>query len=230
MSIVFAIFSTTGGVGVSSIAAYLAYILAEESEVAVVDMIPDFGSLSDFLGFPERAAPAKFPLIFGPESQVLNELSLPRRSHLKLFSMPSSTVSQTLDWKAFFASARKSFNYIILDLPHTYLAPELSVGLDQADQILAVGEFHWATINNLKAFFESCDEHLSSKCKVVITRSEWLPQDVLDECRQNLGQPEFAELPYDSALDGVRKLNEHSPFWAAMKKLALKLQPEVKAP
>jgi MinD-like ATPase involved in chromosome partitioning or flagellar assembly len=229
MSNVFAIFSTTGGVGVSTIAAHLAYMLAIENETAVVDMIPDFGSLNDFLGFTPKSSAGKFPLLFGPDSPALVELSLPKRPQLKILAMPPSAVAQVIDWKAFFASSRKTFTCVVLDLPHTFLAPELSVGLAQADQILAIGEYHWATVQSLKAFVDNCDQNIARKCKFIMNRSEWLPQDVLSECRQILSQPIFAELPYDPLLDGVRKLKETSVFAQEVRKLALTLQPEVKS-
>ena len=226
MGSVIAIFSPTGGVGVSTVACHLAQQLSPTSETALVDMVYDFGSQTDFLGFTPRSTSGKFPLLFGPDSPVLSELCLPRRQQLKLFVLPPAAVSQALDWTAFFTSSRKTFNYTILDLPHTFLAPELSVGLAQAEQILVIGEYHWATINSLRAFFDGCDENIAGKCKVVINRSEWLPEDVLSECLNDLNKPIFAELPYDSKLDGTRKLNEHSIFWGALKKLCLNLLPE----
>lgn len=228
MGLVFGIFSTTGGVGVSTVAAHLAYMLGSEAETALVDMIPDFGSQTDFLSFTPKLSSNKFPMLFGPGSPVLSEVSLPREPELKLFVIPSSRSDQSVDWKAFFASSRKTFLCTVLDLPHTFLAPELFIGLAQADHILVIGEYHWATVQNLRSFFENCDEQISKKCKVIMNRSEWLPEDVLSECRQDLAKDIFAELPYDPSLDGVRKLREHSVFWAELRKLVGKLKDEAK--
>jgi MinD superfamily P-loop ATPase len=89
-----------------------------------------------------------------------------------------------------------------------------------------VGEYHWATIQGLKAFFDGCDVNLADKCNVIINRSEWLPQDVIDECRQNLGREIYAEIPYDPPLEASRKIRENSAFAKAMKKMAAGLIPE----
>jgi len=226
MGTVFAIFSPTGGVGVSTIAAHLAYFLSETRETGILDMIPDFGSITDILSFCPKPSSNKFPLIFEASTPILSELTHPKRGHLKVFVMPPSLMAQQIDWKAFIASARKSFAYTILDLPHTYLAPELTVGLTYADQIFCVGEYHWATIQSLKAFFDGCDINLSEKCKVIINRSEWLPQEVIDECRLNLGREVYAEIPYDPPLEAARKIRENSAFGKAMKRMAAGLIPE----
>src|SRR6185369_6031747 len=94
MGKVIAVFSTTGGVGVSTVAAYLAYILAGENETAVVDMVPDFGCVGDYYGFSPKLTSGKFPVLFGRDSSnLLQELALPRRSKLKLFVMPPAAVS-----------------------------------------------------------------------------------------------------------------------------------------
>ncbi|MBX9722999.1 MAG: hypothetical protein K2X81_16470 [Candidatus Obscuribacterales bacterium] len=229
MSKIIAVFSPSGGVGVSTIASHLAYHLAADNETALVDMVLDFGSQSDFLKFNPELSAEKVPFFFKKDSAFLEKLSLPSHRKLKLFSAPSSAVSQQFDWKLLLSSCKDSFQNIVLDLPHTFLAPELTIGLEQADVILLVSEYAWASVLNTKQFLENSHEGLSSKCQVVFNKYVWMPQSVVDECHQNIKDKVVGDLPYQPEMDGVRKVVEHGQIWNDTKKLCQRLGLGVKA-
>lgn len=219
-----AIFSPVGGIGVSTIAADLAYILAEKFETAVVDMNPDFGSVGAIVDCEPEIFQNKYPVIFGAESAFIKEISHPKRKHLKVFSTPPSAVAANVDWKTLLSNCHRTFAYTICDLPHTFMAPELFIGFDAADMILLIAEYQWASILSVRSFLKNCHHEVSAKCRLVINKTSWLPQDVIAECKTGLGVPILAELPFDLPMSGATTLRASGAFWHRLDGISTILQ------
>lgn len=228
MNKVIAVFSPTGGIGVSTVAAHLAYQLANEAETAIVDMNPDFGSIGQILHFSPTLPQDKYPVAMRADSPFIKQLSHPQHSRLKFFPSPPSTVLDSIDWKNHVDNCRRLFQYTILDLPHTFLLQELFVGLELCDLIALVCEYKWASILNARYFLDSSHEGISSKIKIVMNKYEWLPKDVIAESIKNLGMSPISDLPLVPGLAGTHKIEIFSVFGGSLKSLTDKLKQELK--
>lgn len=210
----------------STIASNLAYILAEESETAILDLVLDFGSVSDFLNFTPRPRIDTIPSSGFGDPSFLTQLSLPKRKNLKVFAAPDSTAKQ-FDLKKLLDNCRRTFKYTVIDLPHALL-PDTVSALAAADLILAVSEYNWASILSMAVFLHDLDmsptglKSFAPKTKLVINKYEWLPQDVLDECKKNLKFPIEQQLPLDKTLLDERQL-AGSGFLKVLKKLTTQI-------
>ena len=226
MNKVIAVFSPTGGIGVSTVAAHLAYQFANNFETAIVDMNPDFGSIGQILNFSPELPQNKFPVAMRTDSPFLSSLSHPKHSRLKFFPSPPSTVLDSVDWKNHLDNCKRIFPYTVVDLPHTFLVQDLFIGLEFADSILLVTEYHWASILSAKNFLESCHEGLSKKVKVVMNKHQWLPADIVDECQRNLGRTPDSSLSLIPELKGVHKIQLLNAFGKGIKTLADSMRQE----
>ncbi len=222
MNKVIAVFSPAGGVGVSAIAAYLAYSFAQKSETAVLDMMPEFGSLSEYLDFNPTLPQDRLPLSFNIDSEVLNELSMPGCRRLKFFPSPPSTVSD-VDWKHHINNCRRSFAFTLIDLPHTFMAPELSIGLEQADLILLLCQYHWPVVQCVRNFLDSSHAEVKSKCRLIMNNVEVLTAEIKESCHSSLDQKPFFEIWQDAALEGKCEIKKNSRFAKAVNLLAKRL-------
>jgi pilus assembly protein CpaE len=142
---IIAIFSLRGGIGVSTIATNLAVSLSQlwGTESVLVDLALTAGQSALMLNLPLRNTWADLTKVEVNEidQDVLrttlrehpsgvNVLSAPRRAEeSELVEAPK--VKRTIEL------LQKSYDYIILDLPHHFSEIAL-VGLDQADEILLV--------------------------------------------------------------------------------------------
>lgn len=224
---IIAVYSPTGGCGVSTVASHLAYILAEKSETAILDLVLDFGSVSDIFQFAPEPRIDSIPSSM--DSFSLEQLSLPKRKKLKIFAAPDSNPKK-FDLKKLLSNCRRTFKYTLLDLPHT-LIPETLDSLVAADLIVAVGIYHWGPILSMATFLHDLDtksagiKPFTGRTKLVINKMDWLPNDVLAECKNNLNFPIEAELPQNKDLLHAHRLaNSYSDFSKAMSKLASKIE------
>ena len=208
---VIAVFSPIGGIGVSTIAVHLAYLLARKSESAIMDLVLDFGSVAEFLDFAPKYRVDQIPVdSITTASPVLSQLSFPRRQTLKVFAAPE-VLPQKFNLTELIRSCRRSFQYTVMDLPHTLLVPEVEAALEEADYVILVCLYGWETICLVDIFLEDIAKdrmrrNWFNKCKLVINKAEWLPNDVLDLCHQQLKAPIFAKLPLDTKVDGFREI------------------------
>ena len=150
---IIAVYSPTGGCGVSTIASHLAYILAERNETAILDLVLDFGSISDFYGFTPE--PRIDCISSSMDPSFLAQLSLPKRKGLKVFAAPDAAPKK-FDLKKLLSSCRRSFKYTVLDLPHS-LTPDSLTSLAAADLLIVIGIYHWAPIISLATFLHDLD-------------------------------------------------------------------------
>jgi MinD-like ATPase involved in chromosome partitioning or flagellar assembly len=208
---VIAVFSPSGGAGVTTIAVHTAYLLAGKTQTALLDLVLDFGGVSDFLGFAPKYRIDQIPVSSVEDgSTLMADLSLPSRQALKVFAAPA-VPAQEFDLRALIESCRRCFQYTVLDLPHTLLVEDVEIALDQADYILVIGQYSWSQIAQLVTFLEIGSKsrrrrNWSQKCKVVINQVEWLPKDVLDECHANIKVPIFATLSMNTGVYGRHEI------------------------
>ncbi len=151
---VIAVFSPVGGIGVSTLAVNVAYLLARKAESAILDLVLDFGTVSEFLNFAPKYRIDQIPADdVAAASPLLTELSLPRREALKVFAAPK-VMAQHFDLQTLIKNCRRTFNYTVIDLPHTLMVPEVETALDEADYILLISLYGWETIAQIANFLE----------------------------------------------------------------------------
>lgn len=224
MNKVVAVFSPSGGVGVSTIAVHLARSFAEKYETALVDTHPDFSSIGKLLKTNASLPQDRLPVAITMNSPFIQELTIAGQSKLKYFPAPPSTVPDTHDWKNHFSNCQRTFQFSVLDLPSTFLAPELEPGLDIADKIVLVIENHWSKISCATAFLEKSPDSVRDKCQIVANKTAWLPKAVSDEIHENLGRRPVIELPMDQNLVGNMRVSQSGPFSVGVKSLATKIR------
>ncbi|HMP52515.1 MAG TPA: hypothetical protein PKD05_13265, partial [Candidatus Melainabacteria bacterium] len=95
-------------------------------------------------------------------------------------------------------TSKQEFRFTVVDLPKNLLDERAIATLDLADHVLVITEYNWAAILNARKCLDTFKAHYNQeKLLLVVNRSEWLPQDVLSECRANLNYPVFHEIPND---------------------------------
>jgi len=142
---VIAVFSLRGGIGVSTIAANLAVGLAQlwGHETALVDLVLTAGQAALMLDLPLRNTWSDLGRIDAEEIdlEVLSQTLRQHPSGVHVLSAPRSAAEGELvgaeNVKRTIEILQKSFDYIVLDLPHNFSEPTL-IGLDHADEILVI--------------------------------------------------------------------------------------------
>jgi cellulose biosynthesis protein BcsQ len=207
------IFSPTGGAGVTTIAAQLAFSLAGTAETALLDIATDFGNISSYLGFtPAITANKTAEAISCTTPDVYKANAFPRRPKLKVFPNPRKLTTQS-DFTKIIKDCSQNFRYTIIDLPHSRLIPTVNQTLDSSNCILLVGEYGWNSISQISKFASLSDftnRNWFRKTKLIINKVEWLPKDVLTECHKNLPMPVAAEINLLNNSESNTKLKEHS--------------------
>lgn len=142
---IMAAFSLRGGIGVSTVAANLAVSLSQlwGMDVALVDLAFIAGQTALMLNLPIRNTWAD--LIHISNDEIDHEvLGMTMRSHpsgVHVLSAPQHVEDgERIDESKVMTVLKllqQSYDYIVLDLPHTFLATTL-VGLDLADEILVL--------------------------------------------------------------------------------------------
>ncbi len=226
MNKIFAVFSPSGGVGVSTVAVHLAHRFAEKSETAIVDTHSDFSNIGSLLKTNASLPQDRLPVAINLNSPFIPQLTVTGQNKLKFFPAPPSTVSDLHDWKNHFSNCQKVFQFTVIDLPSTFLAPELQAGLDIADTIILLTENHWSKIAATKAFLEGSPDSVRDKCRVVINKTSWQPKAIVDEIHAKLGQSPFHEIAVDPSLLGKSKLSVNGAFANSIKLLLSKLLSE----
>jgi pilus assembly protein CpaE len=219
---VIAVFSASGGVGVTTVACNLAAGIATElaspRASCIVDMNLQFGSVAlamDVREFSHTVADAAH------EESRLDENLL--RTFMSEHAsgagvLPAPTSLQDLEgidpWRlrGVVQTCRKTYNHVVLDMPHAVDDASL-VGLDEADEVLLLCDMLLPTIRHtihaLEVFHEL--EYKADKLKLVINRFYDSDQVSLDEIVEHVKLPVHWLIPYDSQV-AIAALNSGQPF------------------
>ncbi|MBY0551814.1 MAG: hypothetical protein K2W95_31310 [Candidatus Obscuribacterales bacterium] len=223
---IIAVYSPKGGQGVSCVASHLSLVLAKKSSnTAVMDLVAECGTVAQFMQFTPRLHLGNLNTTdFHPNSSSLRQVAHPKQNNLSVLRYPEERFEK-VDASKFIPVCRNYFDFTVIDLPRTKLIPVVCQVLANADVVLLLAEYHWTSLFTLRGFLESesgimC---LQRGAKVVINRREWLPADVLLECKKIVREPVAAELPLEGCLIGQNRLVERGRFFASVKKLAKSL-------
>lgn len=188
-----AVWSAVGGIGASLLAAELAYQLSSKVGTIVLDFCD--GSIADYYGFAAgeknkspssaRNYPRKADREFVPH---------PKRASLELY-IPSDDLTRRPDYLRLVERSRIKCQFTVIDLPHSLHVPAVHEVLSSADSILCLTEYQWSTILLTHNALESMGADVRARVRLVVNRDTWLPQDVVQECRKNLGRPVKYSLP-----------------------------------
>jgi pilus assembly protein CpaE len=198
-----AVFSPTGGTGVTTLATNLASYMGKHRETCLVDLDLQFGMVAHYLnleptfnlGSIDTAHtsfdPAYLRNLMSKYSDNVSVLCAPPQLE-ELGSLQATQVHEAI------STINQDFGYTIVDLPRNLLDERSITALDLADYILVVTEFNWASIINARKCLDLFKAHYAQdKLLLVVNRVEWLPQDVLNECKTSLSYPIFAEIAND---------------------------------
>jgi pilus assembly protein CpaE len=200
---VVAIFSPTGGIGATTICTNFAGYLSKHGETCIVDLDLQFGMISHYLNLEPSFSLSTIDFSHTNfDATYLRNLMTRYDDKLSVLSAPpeledigdiyAAQVQEILN------TAKQEFRYTVVDLPKNLLDERAIASLDLADHVLVLTEYNWAAILNARKCLDTFKAHYNQeKLLLVINRSEWLPHDVLSECRANLNYPVFAEIPND---------------------------------
>jgi pilus assembly protein CpaE len=206
---VVAVFSATGGVGVTTVACNLASGIAKELPAprgcCIVDMNLQFGSVAlvmNILEFSHTVADAAHEEERLDENLLASLMSL-HDSGAGVLPAPLSL--QDLEgvdpWhlRGVVQACRKAYDYVVLDMPHVIDDCSI-VGLDEADEVFLVCDMVLPSIRHaihtLSIFHEL--EYKPEKLKLIINRFYDSDQVTLDEIVDHVKLPIHWLIPYDS--------------------------------
>jgi pilus assembly protein CpaE len=201
---VVAVFSPTGGIGATTICTNLAGYLSKHGETAIIDLDLQFGMISHYLNLEPSFSLSTIDFSHTNfDATYLRNLMTRYDDKLSILAAPpeledigdiyAAQVQEILN------TAKQEFRYIVVDLPKNLLDERAIATLDLADHVLVLTEYNWAAILNARKCLDTFKAHYAQeKLLLCINRSEWLPHDVLSECRANLNYPVFAEIPNDA--------------------------------
>jgi pilus assembly protein CpaE len=206
---VVAVFSASGGTGVTTIAcnlgAGIAASLGTPKAACIVDMNLQFGSVAlvmDLREFTHTLADAAHEHERLDEN-LLNSFLSNHASGCAVLPSPLSLQElegvDPWDLRGVVQTCRKSFNYTVLDMPHSVDDCTL-VGLDEADEVLLVCDMVLPAIRNTIQAVEVFHEldYKADKLKLVVNRFYDSDQISLDELVEHVGLPLHWLVPYDS--------------------------------
>lgn len=200
---VVAVFSPTGGIGATTITTNLAGYLGKYGETSIIDLDLQFGMVSHYLNLEPSFSLSTIDFSHTNfDSTYLRNLMTKYDDKLSVLAAPpeledigdiyAAQVQEILN------TAKQEFAYTVVDLPKNLLDERAIASLDLADNVIVLTEYNWASILNARKCLDTFKAHYNQdKLLLVINRSEWLPQDVLSECRANLNYPVFHEIPND---------------------------------
>lgn len=206
---VVAVFSATGGVGVTTVACNVAAGIAAEVASSrgccIVDMNLQFGSVAlvmNILEFAHTVADAAH------EEERLDENLLatfmtPHESGAAVLPAPLSLqdLEGVAPWhlRRVVQTCRRTYDHVILDMPHVIDDCSI-VGLDEADEVFLVCDMVLPSIRHaihtLSVFHEL--EYKPEKMKLIINRFYDSDQVTLDEIVNHVKLPIHWLIPYDS--------------------------------
>ncbi len=224
---VFAVFSASGGAGVTTVACNLAAGLASEvsgpNPAAIVDMNLQFGAVALAMDVREFAYTLADVVREAErlDENLMGTFVTAHSSGAGVLPAPLSVADlESMDaWhlRTVIQTARKSYQFTVLDLPHAVDDCSI-VGLDEADEILLVCDMVLPSIRNtiraLEMFYEL--EYKREKVRLIINRFYDSDQVTLDEIVEHVNLPLHWLVPYDSrvattCLNSGQMLQESAP-------------------
>lgn len=200
---VIAVFSPVGGIGTTTVAVGLAGHLKRFGETCLVDLDLQFGMAAQYLGIEPLFTLSTIDFArTNLDSTYLRNLMTRYDDNLSVLAAPAeledigdiyaSQVQEIL------LTARQEYSYTVVDLPKNLLDERAIATLDLADYVLLLAEYNWSSILNARKCLDTFRAHYSSeKLLLCMNKSEWLPHDVLSECKANLNYPIMHEIPND---------------------------------
>jgi pilus assembly protein CpaE len=201
---VVAIFSPTGGIGATTICTNLAGYLGKYGESCIVDLDLQFGMISHYLNLEPSFSLSTIDFSHTNfDATYLRNLMTRYDDKLSILAAPPELEDigdiYAAQVQEILYTAKQEFRFTVVDLPKNLLDERAIATLDLADHVLVITEYNWAAILNARKCLDTFKAHYNQeKLLLVINRSEWLPQDVLSECRANLNYPVFHEIPNDT--------------------------------
>ncbi|MBX9877953.1 MAG: AAA family ATPase [Candidatus Obscuribacterales bacterium] len=201
---VIAVFSPTGGIGATTITTNLAGYLSKHGETAIVDLDLQFGMVAHYLNLEPSFSLSTIDFSHTNfDATYLRNLMTKYDDKLSILAAPpeledigdiyAAQIQEILN------TAKSEFKYVVVDLPKNLLDERAIASLDFADHVIVLTEYNWSAILNARKCLDTFKAHYNQeKLLLVINRAEWLPHDVLSECRANLNYPVFAEIPSDA--------------------------------
>lgn len=201
---VIAIFSPTGGIGATTIAANLAGYLGKQSESCFVDLDLQFGMVSHYLNLEPSFTLSTIDFAHTNfDTTYLRNLMTKYDDRLSVLAAPQELEDigdiYANQVQEILYTAKQEFGYTVVDLPKNLLDERAIATLDLADYVLVLAEYNWSSILNCRKCLDTFKAHYDrEKLLLCMNKSTWLPHDVLAECRSNLNYPIYHEIPDDA--------------------------------
>jgi len=206
---VVAVFSASGGTGVTTVACNLAANIASQLGAAktscIVDMNMQFGSVAlvmDIREFSHTVADAAHEQERLDENLLVTFMSNHASGAAVLPAPLSLQELEGVDpWhlRGVIQTCRKTYSYVVLDMPHVVDDASI-VGLDEADEVFLICDMLLPTIRNsihaVEVFHEL--EYKSEKLRFIVNRYYDSHQVSLDEIVEHVNLPLHWLVPYDS--------------------------------
>ncbi len=227
---VVAVFSATGGTGVTTIACNLATQIAAElngnHSACIIDLNLQFGSVAlalDIREFAHTLLDAIQEQERLDENLLINFMTT-HPSGAEVLPAPLSVADvEAIDpWKlrGVLQVCRQTYSYVVLDMPH--MIDDCSiVGLDEADEIFLVCDMVLPSIRNTIRALETFHEldYKREQIKFIVNRFYDSDQVSLDEIVEHVDLPVHWLVPYNSepvitSLNSGQVLEEADPHSA----------------
>ncbi len=200
---VVAVFSPTGGIGATTVVTNLAGYLGKYGESCIVDLDLQFGMVAHYLNLEPSFSLSTIDFSHTNfDSTYLRNLMTKYDDKLSVLAAPPELEDigdiYAAQVQEILYTAKQEFRYTVVDLPKNLLDERAIATLDLADHVCVLTEYNWASILNTRKCLDTFKAHYNQeKLLLVINKSEWLPQDVLSECRANLNYPVYHEIQND---------------------------------
>lgn len=201
----FALFSTKGGVGLTTLAANLAVELASKNahKVLLMDLVLQHGNTADFLDVPAQYTLLDLIENFERMDSNLVENSLTKHAS-GLYVLPCPKRPEDEDFvnpnqiQEISTLFKGIFNYVIADLGHEFTKSSIAY-LDFVDKILLVTTPDVPSLCNARSAIGTLNRmgHGPEKVKLVLNRWHMKGEVGLDEIKKNLSVELFAQIPDD---------------------------------
>jgi pilus assembly protein CpaE len=196
-----AVFSNKGGCGTSFIAANLA--AASSARTVLVDLNLESGDLPLFFGSNPKNSIADLAVRKGRlDAQIISAFVTPYSANLDLLAAPKEVdpIDKIKPEHVFevLQRLRESYEYVVLDLQHTFDAITLAA-LEQSDDIVLVLTLDLLAIRSAKRALQIFDRAGYPRTKVRVVVNRWSKQLDLDihQVEEILGEPVAGSLPSD---------------------------------
>ncbi|MBI5879830.1 MAG: response regulator [Chloroflexi bacterium] len=202
---VLVVFSASGGLGRSTLAANLAIALKEETRgrVALVDCSLRFGDVGVLLNLTSQQTIAEIASAEGgPDLEILADLMVSHPSGIKVMLAPSSPELAELVTapavRTILTALRAKFDYIVVDTFASLDEVTLNV-LDVADRILLLTTSEIPAIKNTKLFFEVTEalKYPADKTLMILSKHDPRSSITAQDIQASIKHPVYAVIERD---------------------------------